>query len=265
MAGKRNIKKEPEDLDVGSFVKKPGVNDLLFNNNADNSPGATIPLDAIKERQVDTRPLAPDHVAALFESIAALGLIEPIAVDEKFRLLAGAHRLAAIQLLKQEQIDAYNKHFPEDAIPVRIMPFDAEVDLKKALQCEVAENEHRRDYTAKEVRQLAERLKEAGYLSTRGRRKAGEKHLVPALQVIVGKSRATLMRYLAENDNKSNVSNETFGKQRKTLEKLQKDIKAAQKLEIGGGENSKFQALNKQLPKFMKLVEAALKELSAED
>ena len=47
----------------------------------------------------------------------------------------------------------------------------------------------------------------------------------------------------------------------KTLEKLQKDIKAVQKLEIGGDDNLKFQALNKQLPKFMKLVEAALKEL----
>ena len=246
MSVKRNIEKELEYLRVD--------NSLLLNKNADNSPGTTIPLDAIKNRQVDTRSLNSKHVTALLESITALGLIEPIVVDEKFRLLAGAHRLAAIRLLKQERIDAYNKHFPEDAIPVRIMPFDAEVDLKKALQCEVAENEHRRDYTPKEVRQLAERLKELGYLSTRGRCREGEKHLVPALQVIVGKSRATLMRYLAENDNKSNVSNETFSQPRKKLKKLQKDLKTLQKFKITGDELPTVLELNQQLPKFMKLI-----------
>ena len=176
--------------------------------------------------------------------------------------MAGAHRLAAVRLLKEENLDTYEQHFLDDAIPVRIMPFDAEKDPNKALQCEVAENEHRRDYTKQEVCELAERLKKAGYLTKRGRRKKGEMHLVPALQVIVGKSRPTLMRYLAGNDNKSNVSIETFGKQQKAVKKLQKDLNVVAKLGLEGIETPKVQALNKQFPKFMKLIDAALEELS---
>ena len=267
MSAQRKAKREPEDLDVSSYVKKLGVNDLLFNNDAgteNNSPSITIPLESIKERDVNTRNVTEEHVAALQESIAALGLIEPIVVDTKFQLLAGAHRLAAIQLLKREQADIYRQHFPQDAVPVRIMPFDADEDPNKALECEVAENEHRRDYTAKEVRGLAERLKAAGYLTKRGRRREGEMHLVPALQVIVGKSRRTLMRYLSEDENKSNVPNDIFEKQRKNMEKLRRDLKAVRNMELGAVENPKIQAFNKQLPKFMKLLEAALKEIEVE-
>lgn len=47
----------------------------------------------------DTRTLDPRHVAALARSIAAVGLVQPPAVDTAGRLIAGGHRLAAWALL----------------------------------------------------------------------------------------------------------------------------------------------------------------------
>ena len=258
----RRKKTEIKEIDVESIVNKPGVESHLFSN--DTGQRATIALEEIKERQIDTRPISDEHVASLSESIAALGLIEPIVIDRTGRLLAGAHRLASVRLLKKDNSETYNKHFPDHAIPVRIMPFDAEKEPNRALDCEVAENEHRRDYTVKEVRALAERLKAAGYLATRGRPQTGEKALVPALQVIVGKSRRTLTRYLAENDNEKNEPNGSFIKRQQTVKKLQRDLNAVMKLELDEVSTPKVQALNKQLPKFMKIVDAALKELEAE-
>lgn len=160
---------------------------------------STIHLDAIQDREVNTRELRPDHVDALAESIAVLGLIEPLAVDEKGQLLAGGHRLAAIRQLKERNLTAYEQKFEGDRIPVRIMPFDAEADPDLALQIEIAENEQRRDYTPAEVRALAERLKTAGYIDRKGRPAKGEKPLLPALEVIVGKSMRTLQRYIQED------------------------------------------------------------------
>lgn len=258
----RRKKTRLKEIDVDSIVNKPGVDDHLFSN--DTGQRATISLKEIKEREIDTRAISDEHVASLSESIAALGLIEPIVIDRTGRLLAGAHRLASVRLLKTDNSPAYNKHFPDDAIPVRIMPFDADEKPNKALECEVAENEHRRDYTAKEVRELAERLKSAGYLATRGRPQKGEKPLVPALQVIVGKSRRTLTRYLAENENEKNEPNGSFIKRQQTLKKLQRDLNSVVKLQLEEVENSRIQAFNKQLPKFMKLLEAALKEIEVE-
>ena len=57
---------------------------------------SSLPLGQIQPRQEDTRPLHTAHVAALMDPIAVLGLIEPLVTDKKGRLLAGGHRLAAI-------------------------------------------------------------------------------------------------------------------------------------------------------------------------
>lgn len=161
-----------------------------------NLNSASFSLDFIQPREHNTRPLKLEHVQALAESIAAISLLEPLVVDAKGRLLAGGHRLAAIHLLKESNPTAYTKHFPNDAVPVRVMDFDAEQHPDRALECEIAENEHRRDYTPAEVRTLANRLKEAGYIDRRGRPAEGEKALRPALQVIVGKSWRQVVRYL---------------------------------------------------------------------
>jgi ParB family transcriptional regulator, chromosome partitioning protein len=79
-------------------------------------------------------------------------------------------------------------------VPVRILDFDADI----ALRVEIAENDIRRDYTSKEVKILAQRLKAAGYINSNGCPAVGEKALSPALQVILGKSIQTIQRYSKE-------------------------------------------------------------------
>jgi len=158
-------------------------------------------LDAIQDRQQSTRPLRPPHVEALAESISVLGLLEPLVVDRKGRLLAGGHRLAALKYLQTNSPETFAEHFPNDQIPVRVMDFDATENPDRALECEVAENEHRQDYTRSEVRALADRLRQAGYVDRPGRPMKGEKALRPALKVIVGKSLGTVRRYLNQDEN----------------------------------------------------------------
>jgi ParB family transcriptional regulator, chromosome partitioning protein len=159
-----------------------------------------MPLEQITDRPGgDSRPLNQEHVKALSESIEAVGLVQPIAVDIKGQLLAGGHRKAAIFLLKETNPIAYTQWF-SSGIPIRRFDFDAAVDEARALAIEATENEKRRDYTAAEVRELADRLVAAGYRQLEGRPKKGEKALAPTLAVIVGKSQRTIERYLAKTD-----------------------------------------------------------------
>jgi ParB family transcriptional regulator, chromosome partitioning protein len=164
---------------------------------------ATLPLSKIIDRVTDTRELKSQHVEDLMLSIAALGLLEPLVVDNRGRLLAGGHRKAAIYLLKEQQPTEYAEHFPNELVPVRVLDFDANINADFALQVEIAENEMRRDYTPAEVKVLAERLKAAGYVDPKGRPALGEKALRPALKVIIGKSIRTVQRYLNETEEKS--------------------------------------------------------------
>jgi hypothetical protein len=156
---------------------------------AKESAGA-MPLDAIKARpDGDTRHINGDHVLALADSMEALGLLEPLVVDNAGHLLAGGHRLEAVRLL--DKAGKWGK-----PVPVRIIDFDAVADKERAFAIEVAENEQRRDYTVTEVRHLADRLQGAGYLAEGGRPGRGKKALMPALETIVGKSARQIRRYL---------------------------------------------------------------------
>ena len=211
---------------------------------------ALMPLEAIKPRGADTRPLNLAHVEALAESIAALGLIEPLAVDKQGRLLAGGHRLAAISQLKEIQLETFNQHFAA-GVPVRVMEFDAQTEPSRALEVEIAENEQRRDYTPAEVRAIADRLKQAGYKDGKGRPKAGEKALAPALQTIIGKSRRTVMSYLAGENPPINVQNCTF---------IKKALKELERWEATAPESPAAQKLVEQLPKFKRLLRDAIEE-----
>lgn len=160
---------------------------------------ANIPLSSILDRPGgDTRPLNELHVKELSESITAVGLIQPIAVDRNGHLLAGGHRRAALQLLQTEKPDSFAKLFPS-GIPVRAMDIDATQEAETAIAIEAAENEKRRDYTPAEVRALADRLVEAGYSYAvkGGRSRKGRKALKPTLAMIVGKSEKTIQRYLS--------------------------------------------------------------------
>lgn len=182
------------------------------------STSAILSLDQIKDRpHGDTRTLNAQHVQELLESIAAVGLIQPLAVDATGHLLAGGHRRAAITLLSQlasgetdteaEQsqdyyAEAWTQHFSK-GIPVHRFGFDSTAEADRAIAIEAAENEKRRDYTPDEVRELADRLVNAGYKETSGRPKKGERALTPALMTIVGKSKRTIRKYLAGEEHQS--------------------------------------------------------------
>jgi ParB family transcriptional regulator, chromosome partitioning protein len=171
----------------------------------------------------DTRPLNQVHIEALADSIAAFGLIQPIAVNSKGHLLAGGHRRAASKYLKESNLDVYQQHFSK-GISVHRYDFDAEIEPDLALAIEATENEKLRDYTPTEVRELAQRLKSAGFHHTRGRSKTGQKSLAPTLAVIVGKSTRTVERYLAGTP-ELNPTDDGFRKQ------LEQALKAMRKLQ----------------------------------
>lgn len=157
-----------------------------------------IHLDRIQDRQADSRKLTPTHVTNLIESIDAIGLLEPLVVDRDYRLLAGAHRLAAIRELHATRPDVFAERFPAGMVPVRVVPIDATVDREAALGIEVAENAQRRNYSPAEIDRLAKRLAAAGYADGVGKPRDGEKRLLPALAVIIGRSTRTVRRQLRE-------------------------------------------------------------------
>ncbi|MGR3277523.1 ParB N-terminal domain-containing protein [Acaryochloris marina NIES-2412] len=173
------------------------------------SLSSTLPLDKILPRDSDTRSLNEDHVIALSESISAVGLIQPIVIDIQGRLLAGGHRKAAIDLLHTSDLKAFNKWFSA-GIPVHQFDFDAQDKPDLALAIEATENEKRRDYTPAEVKELAEKLREAGYSDLKGRPKDGQKSVVLALSTIIGKSNKTVRRYLTASESRKGGHVSTF-------------------------------------------------------
>jgi ParB family chromosome partitioning protein len=215
------------------------------------------------ERSSDTRELREQHVIDLAESIAVLGLLEPLVVDVRGKMLAGGHRKAAIELLKDREPSVYAKLFPNDQVPVRIMGFDAEADPERALQVEVAENEKRRDYTVSEVRALAERLRSAGYVDVKGRPTKGDRALRPALEVIIGKSLRTVRRYL--NEEAESRTDVTLSAQAETqaaiasLRRLRTELIRWQKL-YPTLKRVEIQAVGRDVARLLKQVESALKK-----
>lgn len=171
---------------------------------------STLSIDAIQDRHLgNTREIDAKHVADLADSIEALGLIEPLVIDNKNRLLAGAHRRAAILHLRETQPTVYAERFPDHQVPIQVMALDSEADPDLALAIEAAENEKRRDYTPAEIRALAEKLRAAGYEDLKGRPKRGQKPLMPALSVVVGKSMRTVQRHLYGESEQSSKKSAT--------------------------------------------------------
>ena len=234
------------------------VQDRLSEVRSEQAKVSTLPLDKIIDRVTDTRELKAPHVEDLMMSIAVLGLLEPVVVDSRGRLLAGGHRKAAIHLLKERMPVEYAEHFPNDLVPVRTLGFDADREPDLALQVEVAENEKRRDYTRAEVKVLAERLKSAGYSDTQGRPVKGDKPLRPALQVIIGKSIRTVQRYLNDTTEKSTSDVRLFS-----------DVDAVSSLKTsldkwrrvyGDLDGETLQSIDRDVTKLLKRLETALKK-----
>lgn len=222
---------------------------------------ALVPLDSIHKRKADSRPARAAHVLSLAESMAAVGLLQPLVLDRAGRLVAGLHRLEAVRLLFAEnRLAAFHalpenkKITPEEAyartkalprveelaeplkggkVPVRVLlDLDAEADPAAALAAEAAENTARREYTRPEVAALAETLKAAGYRDTAGRPKKGEKALRPALALVLGVNVSTVRRALGEKDAPGKPGHvATFSE---TLPKLAQAVAASMKAALGG-------------------------------
>lgn len=216
-----------------------------------------LPVEEIQERYLgDTREPDPGHVADLAESIAALGLIEPLVVDSKHRLLAGGHRLAAIMLLQESQPQAYAQRFPDGQVPVQVMGFDSAIDPNLALAIETAENEKRRDYTTAEIKAIADKLRQAGYEDLRGRPRRGQKPLMPALSVVVGKSLRTVQRHLYGHLDKDNQSpKDAVLAKRRLLQQSLNRLRRWQSMELDEDE----QKLARQVTKLTAALEKFLK------
>ncbi|MEG2711151.1 MAG: ParB N-terminal domain-containing protein, partial [Clostridia bacterium] len=68
-----------------------------------------LDVELIDPGDAGRRDLVPESIAALAESIAQVGLLEPIIVrrvGERFQLIAGKRRLLAVKSLAHSQIDA---------------------------------------------------------------------------------------------------------------------------------------------------------------
>ena len=186
-----------------------------------------LSLDAIRSREQDTRPAKADQVLALAESICAVGLLQPPAIDKAHRIIAGLNRITACRLLLMHpeqrrtflsgfqgfddemagRIDALPaivelpEPLPGGKIPVRVMlDLDAHQDPEGALAAEAAENIARRQYVPAEVKSLVKRLHAAGFREVKGRPKKGEKALRPALANILGLDERHVRRLLNKED-----------------------------------------------------------------
>ena len=198
-----------------------------------------------------TREVNPLHVLELAESIEALGLLQPIAIDKKNQLIAGEHRLIACQILALKDENDRIKHWEsiklssskhlnsskkiEEAnerlkklnhgkfitrykdleIPVLVLPFDSSKDIERSLLAETAENEKRINYSRDEIRKIADKLRDAGYIERAGRPKEGEKSLKNALTVISGKSWRQIYRDM--NEEKTLTSVRVFDEKRELV------------------------------------------------
>lgn len=173
-------------------------------------------LDSVLFSKIGQRPggdlrmvSLPFVLDTLAPSIAGVGQIHPIVVDQDYKLVAGAHRLAACTLLAMEpqarkdwvlrqvvdgllvcdpnkaehygNIAQLLEHKPSMPVLVRVVQINSDNDLQQAI--EIAENEVRRDFTREELVRIKELLEARGYsFGGQGGRPTKEQSSVPKEQ-----------------------------------------------------------------------------------
>ncbi len=155
------------------------------------------------------RSLDPEKVAALAESIDAIGLQQPISVwspdDDTLDLVAGLHRLEAFKKLRRELPDEADLRW--DEIPCVFVDMD---DLDRQLW-EVDENLIRADltdleraqHTAKRaavVKQRAQLTPKSGDNSKRGPKDKGQVKFVDDTAKATGRSKASVYKDKARGE-----------------------------------------------------------------
>ena len=224
-----------------------------------------VPLSQIKDRvNGDTRQTSREDVVLQAKAIAALGLINPIRVDNKMRLLAGGHRLAALRLLSIDSLTERQKFIAKlptdenhmvatqnkgwtaeeevDRLPlpdtintikpgfisVTVAPFDSKKDPHMAINVEVAENGMRRNYTAEEVVKIRARLEECGYYFGYGRPPKGKTAGIYLLMEYTGLKRSAIKNKMRST--KLDRLNQTHVRKHRVTHSRQLAYSAAKKL-----------------------------------
>ena len=237
---------------------------------ADSIPALSQSIDAlhylnlsdIQDRTHDSREVNQEHVLELVESISTVGLIVPITLDQSRVLLAGAHRLNALRHLQAHQPKRFKELFPQEKVPAYLMPLNQSQDRFQALRVEIEENEKRRDYTPQEVREVAQQLIDEGYVQQRGRPREGQKPLIPALELIFGKSKATIKRYLAQTQDAGSHNEKASVKQNPFLKLKRQIAKGHQSLNEVSTLSKKQKAKWKETQKLLAKASQLLEELA---
>lgn len=181
-----------------------------------------LPLESIKDRVTNLRPVYEDRARSLAGNIALVGLIQPIAIDLHGRLLAGDHRRRALAILRElsEWPDRLKQLLPDLAegdadtqgkaltawrrlgfdmgVPVHRIHVDAAGDPALAKAIELSENTQREAFTKEEVKEAYKALVAAGFRHTVGRPKKGERAIGPQLELLYGRASRTIVKYVAE-------------------------------------------------------------------
>ena len=221
-----------------------------------NEERSLVFLDKISGRpEGDTRPLNQEHISELVNSISVLGLISPLTVDQNYKLLAGAHRRAALQQLSGENPKRYSELFG-NGVPVRIMDFDAETHPVDALQVEVEENTQRRNYTVAEIREAARKLERAGYERLRGRPAPGQKSLNRELMSVFRLSRRRITDILSADLERSEHPCSLLSDLRIYLRRTEKLYESIENPEASKAR----QRLHKNLEKLISNLKVVIKE-----
>ena len=105
-----------------------------------------VPLDKIAIDEAHRIRRDQGNLAALQASISRFGLLNPIVIDEEYRLVAGYRRILACRALGWKEIDAH------------LVPFRR--DLLLMLDAEVDENLARKDFTPEEIIGIERRRQE---------------------------------------------------------------------------------------------------------
>jgi ParB family chromosome partitioning protein len=192
---------------------------------------ATVPLESIADRPSSIRKVNPTEAMRRALSIAELGLLQNLVVDRDHVLIAGDHRRAALQTLRdvagdlEKASDAllasgvvpadagrgdpafvamaellaggWTKHGFGKGIKVQVLDVSFATEPTRARLAEIAENEQRHNFTADDVKTAREVLLQAGFTEVRARPRKGEVPLMSALERMFSASRKTILKMLA--------------------------------------------------------------------
>ena len=159
----------------------------------------TMPVDQIRVGQCHRRDLG--DIDALAASIAEVGLLHPVVVTRDALLIAGARRIAAFQMAR-----------PGEPIPVTV------VDLDAVAKGEWAENTQRKDFTWTEAVAIKRALEPLEKAAAKERQREGAR--------AGGKGSGKLPE--ASKGNASDKVAKAVGKKRRTLEKAEHIVEAAE-------------------------------------